>query len=153
MLSVLRSRALLGKVLVPEVKCVFAQSIRCLATDKRKKGHDKPGRDRKNSVREKTREGDRKSSSHAEGTESNIAGMKDILERMDEGVNIPLKVLQPLKIAMKYLISRQIRNMKSIFFLSTLFVALLSVQFVQSLLSLPSLLSSHSMNHEYIRTY
>ena len=93
MLSVLRSRALIGKISAPEAKCVFAQAIRCLATDKRTKGHDKQGRERKNSVREKTREGDRKSSSHAVGTESNIAGMKDILERMDEGQNIPLKVL------------------------------------------------------------
>ena len=115
MLSVLRSRALLGKIAAPETsKCVFAQAIRCLATDKRTKGHDKQGRERKNSVREKTREGDRKSSSHAVGTESNIAGMKDILERMDEGQNIPLKV--PLHyITLQSILNHHISTYRSTF--------------------------------------
>ena len=71
-------------------------SLRCFATDRRSKGHDKPGRDRKNSVREKTRETGRKSANRTDVEESNIAGMKDILDKMDEGVNVPLTVRSQL---------------------------------------------------------
>lgn len=93
MLSLLRSCVAQGAYISRKPKTSSPlQCIRCFAIDRRSKGHDKPGRERKNSVREKTRETGRKSATRAEEGESNITGMKNILEKMDEGVGIPLKV-------------------------------------------------------------
>lgn len=103
MLSLLRSCTPQGAIIsVNWKKCLTQNTIRCFANDRRSKGHDQPGRDRKNSVREKTRETGRKSATRTDVEESNIAGMKDILDKMDEGVNIPLKVRSPLHCSRAY---------------------------------------------------
>jgi hypothetical protein len=66
--------------------------LRFFATDRRRDGHDAPGRSRKNSVKERERGNSRASPIRKEQTESNISGMKNILETIDQGLEIPLKV-------------------------------------------------------------
>lgn len=93
MLSIVRCSAVLLKSNLTQSKnSIVLQCIRPFANDNRTKGHDKPGRERKNSVRERTREDSRKSANHREGEESNVAGMKDLLDKIDQGVDVPLKV-------------------------------------------------------------
>ena len=67
-------------------------SIRCFAIDRRRDGHDKPGRNRPNSIRERIRGNSSSSPSRREQEESSITGMKNILEKIDEGLDVPLKV-------------------------------------------------------------
>jgi hypothetical protein len=67
--------------------------MRSFATDRRRDGHDAPGRTRRNSVKERQRGNSKASPIRNELTESNISGMKSILETIDQGLEIPLKVL------------------------------------------------------------
>jgi hypothetical protein len=67
--------------------------LRSFATDRRRDGHDAPGRTRRNSVKERERGNSKASPIRKEQTESNISGMKSILETIDQGLEIPLKVL------------------------------------------------------------
>lgn len=67
--------------------------LRSFATDRRRNGHDAPGRTRKNSVKERGRGNSNASPTGNEEVESNISGMKSILETIDQGMSIPLKVL------------------------------------------------------------
>ena len=86
-----------GGFTVPSARQIYRfqqlqSSIRCFAIDRRRDGHDKPGRSRKNSIRERIRGNSSSSPSRREQEESNITGMKNILEKIDEGLDVPLKV-------------------------------------------------------------
>lgn len=73
--------------------CLVQLPLRSFATDRRRNGHDAPGRTRKNSVKERGRGNSNASSIGNEQAESNISGMKNILDTIDQGLSIPLKVL------------------------------------------------------------
>ena len=66
--------------------------VRFFAIDRRRKGHDSPGRSRKNSEKERERGNSRLSPSDTGEEESNITGMKDMIDKIDQGMEIPLKV-------------------------------------------------------------
>ena len=91
-----QSKLLQSKISRPIVLQPARQAVRCFATDRRTKSRKSPVRERKNSVREKDREDSRRSpGSFNEGEEkSNVAGMKDLLDKIDAGTEIPLKVRQ-----------------------------------------------------------
>ena len=74
-------------------KCLCVLSnVRFFAIDRRRKGHDSPGRSRKNSEKERERGNSRLSPSDTGEEESNITEMKDMLDKIDQGMEIPLKV-------------------------------------------------------------
>ncbi len=83
------------KVSVLGKKYMYCQTVRsyvrCLATDKRRKGHDNPGRDRKTSVRETDREQGRGKVREDRQNDS-AAAMKDLLNKMDAGSTAPTQV-------------------------------------------------------------
>jgi hypothetical protein len=94
MLSVVCSRSAQRIASLRQIdSCLFALSnVRFFAIDRRRKGHDSPGRSRKNSLKERDRGNSRLGPSSTGGEESNITGMKEMIDRIDQGMEIPLKV-------------------------------------------------------------
>jgi hypothetical protein len=94
MLSVVCSRSAQRIASLRQIdSCLSALSnIRFFAIDRRRKGHDSPGRSRKNSIKERDRGNSRLGPSSTGEEESNITGMKEMIDRIDQGMEIPLKV-------------------------------------------------------------
>lgn len=94
MLSVVCSRSArrIASLRLADKRLCVLSNVRLFAIDRRRKGHDSPGRSRKNSEKERERGNSRLSPSDIGEEESNITGMKDMIDKIDQGMEIPLKV-------------------------------------------------------------